>query len=375
MAVRKKKGEKEITLLDALKDICTEREIPEESLFEAVEAALVLSYRKIAGDEKDIGAEVDREQGNFRVFENYTVVEEVENPDKEISLDDAQKINPELKIGDAYKKEVPVSNFGRIAAQAAKQCVMQKIREAERGIIYDEFNGRENDVVSGTVTRVEDGNVIVDIGKTEAILFSVEQMPGEHYKQGDRVRAYISEVRKIGKGPQIFLSRTHPGFLRRLFEMEVPEIQEGLIVVKSVSREAGNRSKIAVCSQDESIDAVGSCVGQHGIRVQAIMDELGAEKIDIVEWNEEPAIFIANALSPSRVFKVAVNDEEKVSRVIVPDNQLSLAIGKEGQNARLAARLTGWKIDIKSKTQAKDLPPEEGMRQVKIAKAKGGKKR
>lgn len=375
MAVRKKKGEKEITLLDALKDICTEREIPEESLFEAVEAALVLSYRKVAGDEKDIGAEVDREQGNFRVFENYTVVEEVENPDKEISLDDAQKINPELKIGDVYQKEVPVSNFGRIAAQAAKQCVMQKIREAERGIIYDEFNGRENDVVSGTVTRVEDGNVIVDIGKTEAILFSVEQMPGEHYKQGDRVRAYISEVRKIGKGPQIFLSRTHPGFLRRLFEMEVPEIQEGLIVVKSVSREAGNRSKIAVYSQDESIDAVGSCVGQHGIRVQAIMDELGAEKIDIVEWNEEPAIFIANALSPSRVFKVAVNDEEKVSRVIVPDNQLSLAIGKEGQNARLAARLTGWKIDIKSKTQAKDLPPEEGMRQVKIAKAKGGKKR
>lgn len=375
MAVRKKKGEKEITLLDALKDICTEREIPEENLFEAVEAALVLSYRKVAGDEKDIGAEVDREQGNFRVFENYTVVEEVENPDKEISPDDAQKLNPELKIGDVYQKEVPVSNFGRIAAQAAKQCVMQKIREAERGIIYDEFNGRENDVVSGTVTRVEDGNVIVDIGKTEAILFSVEQMPGEHYKQGDRVRAYISEVRKIGKGPQIFLSRTHPGFLRRLFEMEVPEIQEGLIVVKSVSREAGNRSKIAVYSQDESIDAVGSCVGQHGIRVQAIMDELGAEKIDIVEWNEEPAIFIANALSPSRVFKVAVNDEEKVSRVIVPDNQLSLAIGKEGQNARLAARLTGWKIDIKSKTQAKDLPPEEGMRQVKIAKAKGGKKR
>ncbi len=369
MAVRKKKGEKEITLLDALKDICTEREIPEENLFEAVEAALILSYRKVAGDEKN------REKGNFRVFENYTVVEEVENPDAEISLADAQKINPELKIGDVYQKEVPVSGFGRIAAQAAKQCVMQKIREAERGIIYDEFNGRENDVVSGTVTRVEDGNVIVDIGKTEGILFSVEQMPGERYKQGDRVRAYIAEVRKIGKGPQIFLSRTHPGFLRRLFEMEVPEIQEGLIVVKSVSREAGNRSKIAVCSQDESIDAVGSCVGQHGIRVQAIMDELGDEKIDIVEWNEEPAIFIANALSPSRVFKVSVNDEEKVSRVIVPDNQLSLAIGKEGQNARLAARLTGWKIDIKSKSQAKDLPPEEGMRQVKIAKAKGGKKR
>ena len=353
MAVRKKKGaQNEIFLLDALKDLCSEKEIPPEAMFSAIEAALVFACKKTTGVDKNITVDIDRENGTFHINELRDVVEEVTNPNREISLEEAQELNPEYEVGDVVRREIPAGDFGRIAAQAAKQVVMQKIREAERIVVYDEFTDRANDVVSGTIIRIEDGNLVIDIGKTEAVLMSTELMPQDNFNVGDRVRAYVAEVHRAGKGPQVYLSRTHPGFLRCLFEMEVPEIHDGIIQIKSVAREAGARSKIAVVSKDENIDAVGSCVGQHGVRIQAINQELGDEKIDIIQWDAEPANYIANALSPSKVSKVAVNDLDRISRVIVPNNQLSLAIGKEGQNARLAARLTGWKIDIKSQAQA-----------------------
>ncbi|MBQ7199126.1 MAG: transcription termination/antitermination protein NusA [Selenomonadaceae bacterium] len=367
MAVRKKRGaSNEIFLLDALKDLCTERDIPPELLFTAIEEALVFACKKTSGADKNISVEIDRDNGTFHVRESRDVVKNVTNPNREINLLDARRINPEAKVGDVVTKEVPAGDFGRIAAQAAKQVVMQKIREAERIVVYDEFTDHANDLVNGSVIRIEDGNAIVDIGKTEAILTADEMMPQDNFQIGDRIKAYVAEVRKIGKGPQVYLSRTHPNFLRRLFEMAVPEVQEGIIAIKAIAREAGARAKIAVTSKDENIDAIGSCVGQHGIRIQNLVDELGDEKIDIVLWDNDPAIFIANALSPSKVMRVAVNELDKVSRVVVPNNQLSLAIGKEGQNARLAARLTGWKIDIKSKSQAKDDVLDSDFRVSKI---------
>ena len=372
MAVRRRNAGNEILLLDALKDLCSEKDIEPDLLFDAIEAALVFAYKKSTGAEKNVEIDLNRDTGIFHIYEVRKIVAEVKNPHKEISLEDAQKIHPNYEVGDVIKKEVKPSNFGRIAAQAAKQFVMQKIREAERGVVYEEYTNLENDMISGTVTRIEEGNLIIDLDKTEAILPLGEQMRGERYKIGDRVRAYIAEVKKVGKGPQIYLSRTHPGLLKKLFEMNVPEIQEGIITVKSVAREAGMRSKIAVTSSDENIDAVGSCVGQHGVRVQAVVDEIGAEKIDIIQWEENPALFIAAALSPAKVFKVGINEFEKISRVVVPDMQLSLAIGREGQNARLAARLTGWKIDIKSKSQAQDDPAPENMKFYKV-KSAGGK--
>ena len=367
MAVRKKKTGGEIILIDALKDLCAEKEINPDALFDAIESALIFACKKSASADKKVVVDLDRDSGFFHVYELRDVVEEVTNPVKEISISDAKRISPEYEIGDVVRHEVPPNNFGRIAAQAAKQFVMQKIREAERGVVYDEFTNKDNDIVTGTVTSIEDGNVIVDIGKTEAVLVPVEQIYTDRFQVGDRVRAYVAEVRKIGKGPQVYLSRTHPGFLRRLFESEVPEIQEGIITIKTVAREAGNRSKIAVVSNNPDVDPVGACLGEHGIRAQAISKELGEEKIDVVKWDEDPAIFIANALSPSKVMKVAVNEYAKVSHVVVPNSQLSLAIGKEGQNARLSAKLTGWKIDIKSKTQAKDDVYDSDLRVVQIA--------
>lgn len=373
MAVRKKRNAgNDFMILDALKDLCAEKEISQETLFDAIESALVFACKKTSNAEKRVTVELDRENGIFHVYELRDVVETVTNKNREISLVDAQVIDPCQEIGNTIRIEIPPHNFGRIAAQAAKQFVMQKIREAERGVVYDEFTNKDNDVVTGTVTRIEDGNLIVDIGKTEAVLVPIEQIAGENFQIGDRVKAYVAEVRKVGKGPQVYLSRTHPGLLKRLFELEIPEIQEGLVTIKGVTREAGSRSKIAVISQDENVDAVGSCLGQHGIRAQAIVDELCGEKIDIVKWDPDPALFIASALSPAKVMKVAVNEYTKSARVVVPNNQLSLAIGKEGQNARLAAKLTGWKIDIKSKAQAKDDDLEEDMREVKIG---GGTKR
>ena len=369
MAARrsKAKAKKEETgFLDALKELAAEKGVEEEVLFDAIEAALISAYKRNFGSAQNVRVVLDRHTGAYHVYAIKTDVEEVFDDGEEISLAQAWPINPDCEIDDTIEIEVTPANFGRIAAQAAKQVVVQRVREAERGIIYEEFMSREGDIITGLVSRVENRNVFIDLGKTEAILMPAEQIAGETYEHGDRIKAYIVEVKRTSKGPQIVVSRTHPGLLKRLFELEVPEIQEGIVEIKSVAREPGMRSKIAVWSKDEDVDPVGSCVGHKGMRVQAIVDELGSEKIDIVKWNEDSAKFIANALSPAKVVSVAVNEDEKVSRVVVPDYQLSLAIGKEGQNARLAAKLTGWKIDIKSETQAKDDVLDESMSEVEV---------
>ncbi len=367
MAGRRKKPE--LSLIDALKDLCAEKEIAPDVLFEAVESALKVAYKKNFNQDDNVEITIDHEDGSFHVYSLKSVVEVVEDPIIEISKEDAEQISPGCEIDDVVEIEVTPKNFGRIAAQAAKQIVVQKLREAERGVIYDEFTNRDSDLVRGKVVRVEDENLIVEVGKTEAILVPSEQTPNDNFKIGDFVRAYIIEVRKGGKGPQVYLSRTHPNFVRRLVELEVPEIQDGIIEIKGVAREAGARAKVAVISKDPNVEAVGSCVGQRGTRIQPVLDELGEEKLDIIEWSPKVGVYIANALSPSKIVSVALADDDKNCRVIVPDNQLSLAIGKEGQNARLAARLTGWKIDIKSVRQAKGdtLPPN--MHEVDISDA------
>ncbi len=367
MAGRRKKPE--LSLIDALKDLCAEKEIAPDVLFEAVESALKVAYKKNFNQDDNVEITIDHEDGSFHVYSLKSVVEVVEDPIIEISKEDAEQISPGCEIDDVVEIEVTPKNFGRIAAQAAKQIVVQKLREAERGVIYDEFTNRDSDLVRGKVVRVEDENLIVEVGKTEAILVPSEQTPNDNFKIGDFVRAYIIEVRKGGKGPQVYLSRTHPNFVRRLVELEVPEIQDGIIEIKGVAREAGARAKVAVISKDPNVEAVGSCVGQRGTRIQPVLDELGEEKLDIIEWSPKVGVYIANALSPSKIVSVALADDDKNCRVIVPDNQLSLAIGKEGQNARLAARLTGWKIDIKSVRQSKGdtLPPN--MHEVDISDA------
>ncbi len=354
------------SFLEALKELGREKGIAPEILFDAIEAALISAYKRNFGSAQNVRVTLNRETGSYHVYAIKTVVEEVENDVTEISLGQAKAIKTEYEVGDVLEIEVTPANFGRIAAQTAKQVVVQRVREAERGIIYEEFMSRESDIITGLVQRVENRNVFIDLGRTEAVLTPAEQIPTESYNHGDRIKAYIVEVKKTNKGPQVVVSRTHPGLLKRLFELEVPEIQEGVVEIKSVAREPGMRSKIAVYSRDENVDPVGSCVGQKGMRVQAIVDELGSEKIDIVKWNEDSAKYIANALSPAKVVSVAVNEEEKVSRVVVPDYQLSLAIGKEGQNARLAAKLTGWKIDIKSESQAVGEVLDESMNEVEV---------
>lgn len=377
MAVRKKK--QELSLIDALKDLCTEKDIAPEVLFEAVEDALKVAYKKNFSKDNDkknsnpdddsFKVEIDRTDGSYHVYSLKIIVDEVTDPDTEISEEEVATL-PNVKVEDGLAYiEVTPKDFGRIAAQAAKQFVVQKLRDAERNVIYDEFTNRDSDLVKGKVVRVEDNNLIVEVGKTEAILVPSEQTLSDNYKVGDWVRAYIIEVKKGGKGPQVYLSRTHPNFLRRLFEIEVPEIQEGLLEIKGVVREAGARSKIAVFSKDPNLTAIGSFIGQRGTRIQPILDELGEEKLDIIEWSPKEGVFIANSLSPAKIISVALSDDGKSCRVVVPDNQLSLAIGKEGQNARLAARLTGWKIDIKSLRQAKSFPLEENMHEVDISEA------
>ena len=352
--------------LETLRELSRERSIDEEILFEAIEQALITAYKRNFGSAQNVRVTLSRDTGHYHVYALKTVVEDTDDEITEISLAQARTIRPEYEVGDVIEIEVTPANFGRVAAQTAKQVVVQRIREAERGMIYEEFQSRESDILTGLVQRVENRNVFIDLDKTEAVLTPAEQIPTETYSHGDRIKAFIVEVKKTNKGPQVVVSRTHPGLLKRLFELEVPEIQEGIVEIKSVAREPGNRSKIAVWSKDESVDPVGSCVGYRGMRVQAIVDELGSEKIDIVKWSEDPAKFIANALSPSKVVSVAVNEAEKVSRVVVPDYQLSLAIGKEGQNARLAAKLTGWKIDIKSESQAADEELDENMNVVEV---------
>lgn len=368
MAARRSKSKKqeEPGFLDALRALAKEKGVDEDFLFDAIEAALISAYKRNFGSAQNVRVVLDRHTGAYHVYAIKTVVDEVFDDVQEISLAQARTINEDYEIDDTIEIEVTPANFGRIAAQAAKQVVVQRVREAERGIIYEEFMSREGDIVNGLVSRVENRNVFIDLGKTEAILMPAEQIAGETYEHGDQIKAYIVEVKRTTRGPQIVVSRTHPGLLKRLFELEVPEIQEGIVEIKSVAREPGMRSKIAVWSREEDVDPVGSCVGHKGLRVQAIVDELGSEKIDIVKWNEDSAKFIANALSPAKVVSVAVNEDEKVSRVVVPDYQLSLAIGKEGQNARLAAKLTGWKIDIKSETQAKDDVLDESMNEVAV---------
>lgn len=342
-------------LLDALIALEEQKGISREILVEAIEAALVTAYKRNFNQAQNVRVDFNQETGEIKVYSRKEVVEEVEDPRLEISLEEARKMNSVYEPGDIVEQEVTPRNFGRIAAQTAKQVVTQRVREAERSIIYEEFVDRTDDIVNGIIERRDARNIYINLGKVEAALPLNEQIQGEEYKPQQRIRVYITKVEKTTRGPQIIVSRTHPGLLRRLFEMEVPEIYDGIVEIKSIAREAGDRSKISVYTHDPEVDAVGACVGTKGARVQAIVNELNGEKIDIVEWSEDPVVFVANALSPSKVLDVIVNEEEKSTTVIVPDYQLSLAIGKRGQNARLAAKLTGWKIDIKSESDAREL--------------------
>ncbi|QSB08270.1 transcription termination factor NusA [Lysinibacillus sp. FSL K6-0075] len=342
-------------LLDALNALEEQKGISRDVLIEAIEAALVTAYKRNFNQAQNVRVDLNLDKGSIRVFSRKDVVEEVEDDRLQISLEDAKIINPAYQLEDIVEQEVTPRNFGRIAAQTAKQVVTQRVREAERGLIYEQYVDREDDIVTGVVERLDARNIYVGLGKVEAALPVNEQIQGESYHPHDRIKVYITKVERTTRGPQVIVSRTHPGLLRRLFEMEVPEIYEGIVEIKSIAREAGDRSKISVFAHNEEVDPVGSCVGAKGARVQTIVNELNGEKIDIVEWSEDPVVFVANALSPSKVLDVQVNEEEKSTTVVVPDYQLSLAIGKRGQNARLAAKLTGWKIDIKSETDARGL--------------------
>ena len=340
-------------LLTALSDICEEKGIERDVILDALEAALVAAYRRNFNSAQNVEVQLDRSSGAVRVVAKKEVVEIADDTQRQthISLADAKEINPKYEIGDIVDVEVTPRNFGRIAAMTAKQVITQRLREAEREMLYDEYIKRENEIVSGKIERMERGNLYIDIGKVEAVLPSNEipsneQPVSEHFKIHQRVLSYISEVKNGTKGMQVILSRTHPGLVKKLFEREVPEIQSGIVEIKGIAREAGSRTKIAVWSEDPDVDAQGACIGAKGIRVQNIGEELGDEKIDIIKWSEDPTEYIAASLSPSRVLSVIINEEEKTASVTVPDYQLSLAIGKAGQNVRLAARLTGWKIDI-----------------------------
>ncbi|WP_370832246.1 transcription termination factor NusA [Phascolarctobacterium faecium] len=350
----------------AIGELGKEKGIDPELLFQAVEEALVTAYKKNFGSNQNVRVDMNKVTGELHIYAQRHIVVEVGDDPNEISLEEARKIDPRYEVDDIVETEVTPRNFGRIAAQNAKQVVVQRIREAERGMVFEKFSSRENDIVTGIIQRMENKNVYIDLGKAEAILTPNEQIPGEIYQYHDRMKTYIVEVKKTSKGPQIMVSRTHPGLLKRLFELEVPEIHDGLVEIKSVAREPGMRSKISVYTKDENIDPVGACVGHKGMRVQTIVNELRGEKIDIVKYSSEPDQYVANALSPAKVVSTEVLEEEKICRVIVPDYQLSLAIGKEGQNARLAAKLTGWKIDIKSESQAAE-EAEQGAQEVGVA--------
>ncbi|TGB04766.1 transcription termination factor NusA [Halobacillus salinus] len=344
-------------LFDAMNYLEKEKGIDKDLLLEALEAALISAYKKNFNSATNVRVDINEDEGVMKVFARKEIVDEVMDPQEEISLDEAKEIDPNYGIEDVIEVEVTPMDFGRIAAQAAKQVVTQRVREAERGIIYGEYVDREEDVMTGIIQRKDPRFVYVNLGKIEARLPEGEQMPTETYEVHDRLKVFVTKVENSNKGPHIYVSRTHPGLLKRLFEMEVPEIYDGTVEVISVAREAGDRSKISVYAENQEIDPVGSCVGQRGQRVQTIVNELKGEKIDIVQWSEDPVEYVSNALSPSKVVEVLVDEEEKATTVIVPDYQLSLAIGKRGQNARLAAKLTGWKIDIKSETEAR----EEGL--------------
>ena len=337
--------------IEAIEALEREKGISKDVLIDAIESALVSAYKKNYGTSQNVRVNIDRETGDIDVFMRRDIVEEVEDPFSQASLEEAQEIDPAYELGDVIEYQVTPRDFGRIAAQTAKQVVVQRIRETERGMIYDDYISRQSEVVTGIVQRISNDTVFVSMGRAEGILAPNEQIPGERYRVNERIKVYVMDVKKTTKGPQVFLSRTHPGLVKRLFELEVPEIQEGVVEIKSIAREAGSRTKIAVCTYDENVDPVGSCVGTRGGRVQAVVDELAGEKIDIINWSEEPGKLISSALSPAKVEMVLIDEEGKSATVVVPDYQLSLAIGKEGQNVRLAAKLCGWKIDIKSHTQ------------------------
>ena len=338
-------------LIEALEAIAKEKDISKEVLLEAIQNSLLAACKDQFGKSDNVRVILDETTGEFHVYQDKIVVEEVMDDTLEIALAEAEAKYDVTDLGATVSIEVTPKNFGRISAQKAKQVVVQKIREEERKVLYDQYYTKEKDIITGTVQRYSNGNYTVNIGKIDTVLTEQEQVKTERFHSHEKIRVYVTEVKDTPRGPRIVISRTHPELVKRLFEAEVAEIQSGVVEIKSVSREAGSRSKIAVYSQNPDVDAVGACVGMNGARVNAVVNELRGEKIDIVEWNENPAIFIEHALSPSRVVSVTVDTEEKSAMVVVPDYQLSLAIGKEGQNARLAAKLTGYKIDIKSETQ------------------------
>jgi transcription termination/antitermination protein NusA len=338
-----------------IEQVCKEKGIDRSIIIDALKDAMVSAAKKTFGHEKKIEAEFNPDVGEIELFEVKTVVETVQDPENEMLLADALRVDPEAQVGDEQLVRLPAEKFGRIAAQAAKQNIIQRVRDAEREIIYKEFKDRKGQLThQGIVQRFEKKNIIVNLGRTDAILPEKEQIPRERYRQGDRIRAFILDVELTGKGPQIVLSRTHPGLLIELFRQEVPEIYEGIVEVKGAAREPGGRAKIAVTSHDRDVDPVGACVGMRGTRVQAVVQELRGEKIDIVPWTADPAEYVCRALAPAKVSKIIMDEDDHAMEVIVPDDQLSLAIGKKGQNVRLASRLTGWKLDVRSESEAED---------------------
>lgn len=344
--------------IKAVEELEKEKQISKELLIDAIESALVSAYKKNYGTSQNVRVNINKETGDIDVFMRKDIVETIEDELVEVSLEEAREIDPKYQVGDIMEKQVTPRDFGRIAAQTAKQVVVQRIREAERGMVYDDYANRQTEIVTGLIHRMSNDTVYVSLGKTEGMLAATEQVAGEEYVINNHIKVFIMDVKRTTKGPQVYLSRSHPGLVKRLFELEVPEIQDGIVEIKSISREAGSRTKMAVYTADESIDPVGACVGTRGTRVQSIVDELFGEKIDIITWSDDPQKLISSALSPAKVEKVIIHEEGKSATVVVPDYQLSLAIGKEGQNVRLAAKLCGWKIDIKSHSQ---YFPEEGL--------------
>jgi N utilization substance protein A len=365
-------GRREVSrdFVGALLQLNAEKGVSREQLIRTVEEAIQSAYRRSPGDE-DINVRIDAESGKVRVFRARLVVDEVDDATTQLTVAEAQAYQSDAEVGDLVETEqLDQEAFGRIHAQTAKQVVLQRLHEAERNVVFDEYASREGELITGTVSRVEPRAMILDVGKAEAILATTEQSPLEHYRIGQNVKAYVLEVRRSAKGPQIYVSRTHKGFLRRLIELEVPEVHAGTVEVKAIAREAGSRSKVAVASRQQGLDPVGATVGQRGARVQAVVAELSGEKIDVIEWSEDPSTFVAKALSPAQVIEVRIDEEHRIANVVVPERMLSLAIGREGQNARLAAKLTGWRIDIRSDVSvAEAARTENGAATVEAADA------
>ncbi len=352
-----------------LDEIEREKGISRDIILDALESALISAYKRNYGAVSDINVNIDEETGNISVHAKKTVADEVEDRETQVSLDDARKINPSYQVGDIVETEVTPSSFGRIAAQTARQVILQRMREAEREQMFDKFSDRTNDIMTAVVRRIENRNVMLELGDTESVLIPSEQVRNDNYKVGARYKVYVIEVANSTRGVHLVVSRSHPGLVRRLFELEVPEIADGIIEIKALSREPGSRSKIAVASNSENVDPVGTCIGPKGMRVQAVIEELRGEKVDIVRYSDDPAEYIAQALSPADVVSIEVDKEKKLCRVRVPDDQLSLAIGKEGQNARLAARLTGWKIDLKGESYVEEAPKDESAEKEESAES------